>query len=909
MVRQLSTIRERHVGGTALNDERVILRDGSTAHIRVAGPDDVDRLGAFFAGLSPESRRSRFFSVAPPKPDFVATLCRDNARDACLTLIVTRIRDGQSHIVATGSYLALDESTAEVAFAVDDSLHGKGLATVLLERLAQEARRQGFAHFWALTKADNRAMRDVFLESGFDVQEKAEGNEVVVDLAVLPSEAGQARIEERQRLATVAALGRFFRPESVAVVGASRDPESIGARVLQALIEGQFHGRIFPVNPKAAELRGLNAYPAVNALPETPTLAIIAVPAHAVLNVVDDCARRGVRAMIILSAGFAEVDGSGTDLQRQLLEKVRGHGISLIGPNCLGLLSTAPDVRLNATFLVGLPPQGAVAMSSDSGALGVALLSATEHYDLGISSFVSVGNRADISSNDLLEYWEQDEATKVILLYLESFGNPRRFARIVRRTSRQKPIVAVKAGRTGAGRRAAGSHTAALAASEQGVDALFGQTGVIRADTLQEMFEIGTALANQPLPKGRRVGIVTNAGGPGILCADACEAGGLELPQLSQKTRNQLAAFLPPTASLANPVDTIASAGADEFRKTVSTVLQSGEVDCLIVIYVSIGGPYVKAIPDAIALAVCSVRDSAARDIPVLACLMPDQNVHHLPIRDHDRIPCYAYPEAAARALSKAAAYASWRSQPASAVPRFADIDFQIIRSVCRKALHERGSGWLSTEETRRVLSLLQAPLAPGGVAATAELAVDIARRIGFPVAVKLASHELVHKTEIGCVHLNLPNEAAVRLAFNDIEDRLQRRNERKFMEGVLVERMIAGGAEVMIGKTHDPVFGPLVAFGLGGIHVEILGDVCFRVTPLTERDAAGMIRSIRGIKLLEGYRGHPPADLPALENLLLRISQLVEEIPEIDELDLNPVIALPPGQGCRIVDARVHVK
>jgi len=706
-----------------------------------------------------------------------------------------------------------------------------------------------------------------------------------------------------------ASLQLFFRPRSVAVVGASREPSSIGYRLLDALLANRFHGPVYPVNPNASAVGTLRAYPSARELPEPVDLAVIAVPREAVLGVVDDCAARGVRALVVITAGFAEVGDEGRALQQALLDKVRGYGMRMVGPNCMGLLNTDPAIRLNATFAPVVPPQGRVALSSQSGALGLAILASARRLHLGLSTFVSVGNKADVSTNDLLEYWEEDEATSVILLYLESFGNPRRFARIARRVSRSKPIVAMKAGRTLAGKRAAGSHTAALASNEVAVDALFRQSGVIRAETLDEMFDIAATLGSQPLPRGRRVAVITNAGGPGILCADTCEAGGLVLPDLSDETKARLREFLPPAASVANPVDMIASAGPDHYRRTIETVLAAAEVDALVAIYLPLDQSAMAPVVDAIREGIAAGRAAGGSGKPVVACLMTAEGVNTLLDVGNEQIPAYGFPESAARVLSKVASYAEWRSRPLGTIPDFKDVRPESARTVCRKALHERGAGWLSTEETRTVLTVMGLPIAPGGVARTADEAESLAQALGFPVAVKLASHQLVHKTEIGGVHLNLMSEAAVRQAYDKIRDRLLQENNLAAMEGVLVQPMFSGGVEVMAGVTQDPLFGPLVAFGLGGIHVEILGDVRFRITPLTDRDAAEMVREIRGARLLEGYRGHPAADTAALEDLLLRLARLVEEIPEIKELDLNPIFALPPGEGCRIVDARIRVE
>jgi acetyl coenzyme A synthetase (ADP forming)-like protein len=888
---------------------RIILRDGTTASVHIAGPEDREALRAFFQGLSSESRRRRFFSLSLPSAELIDSFCDCSAPQRNLSLVVSRISEGVSRVIATGSYQRVRDATAEVAFAVDDALRGKGLGTLLLERLAILAARHGFTHFWAVTHADNQGMIEVFRESGFQLSEKLEGGYLEVDLSVAPSETSVSRSEVRDRVATTASLRPFFQPRAVAVIGASRDPSSIGYRVVNALVSNHFQGPVYPVNPKAASIAGLPAYHSVRELPEPVDLAVLTVPRDAVLGVVDDCAAKGVRAVVVITANFAEVDAAGRELQQQLVEKVRGHGMRLIGPNCMGLINTDPRVQLNASFSPVFPPHGRVAMSSQSGALGLAILAAARRTHLGLSSFVSVGNKADVSGNDLLQYWEEDDATRVILLYLESFGNPRRFSRIARRVSLRKPILAIKAGRTAAGSRAASSHTAALAASDAAVKALFEQTGIIRAETLEEMFDLAAALGSQPLPRGRRVAIVTNAGGPAILCADACEAGGLAVPELSAQTKAPLAAVLPPAASLANPVDMIASARPEQYGQVIETVLSSGEVDSLIVIYIPVGLVETEAVAGAVLQGVGRAREAAGAEVPVLACLMGEDATRTQLARENERIPSYAFPEAAARVLCKTTTYSEWRQQPVGIVLDFGDIDFPASRAICRSALENHGSGWLSTEEARGLLNAARLPVLPGGVAKSAEQAAELASRIGFPVAVKLSSQRLIHKTELGGVCLNLPDESAVRRAYEQIQDRLRRDHNLDAMDGVLVQPMVAGGVEVMIGVTHDPQFGPLIAFGLGGIHVEILGDVCFRVTPLTDRDANEMVQSIRGYRLLQGYRGHCAADVDAIKNVLQRISRLVEEVPQIREVDLNPIIALGPGQGCHIVDARVRVE
>ena len=886
----------------------LILRDGTAATIRPAEPRDAPMMQQFVDGLSPESRRHRFFSESAPATDFIAGLCDSSNPRSQFTLIVTRIRNGLLGIIAAGSYWTKGESTAEVAMAVGDGFHGKGLGTLLLERLAFVAIRHGFTNLWAITHPDNVGMREVFRESGFTAHEAYEGEDIEVELSLIPTEITVARAELRERLATAASLRPFFYPRSVAVIGASRDPKSIGYRLLEALVNSHFRGAVYPVNPHATEIAGIQVYPSIPSVPKPVDLAVIAVPSEKVLSIVDECASAGVRALVVITSGFAEVGPEGKARQMQLVEKVRQHGMRMVGPNCFGILNTDPSVRLNATFTSLFPLSGRVAMSSQSGAIGLATLAATRRVHLGISSFVSIGNKADVSTNDLLQYWEEDPATETILLYMESFGNPRRFARIARRVSARKPIVAVKAGRSESGRRAAGSHTAALAASDVAVDAMFHQTGVIRAETLDELLTVALGFDAQPLPSGRRVGIITNAGGLAILCTDACEASGLIVPELSAQTKKDLEAFLPVTAARTNPVDLIASATPEQYAEAVSTVLAAEEIDALIILYVSVTMIDTAGIADGIKRGIERGRTAASKRKPVFISWMAEGDSDRVFSASTETIPVYGLPETPALVLGKMASYSEWQQQPIGIVPDFDDLELSVARTICATALAQRGNGWLTTEETRSVLRAIQVPVQSGGIALTADEAVALAEKVGWPVAVKLASHEVMHKTEYGGVHLNLSSEQSVREAFGSIRNGLVQRNQLSAMEGVLVQPMVTGGVEVMVGVTHDSVFGPLIAFGLGGIHVEILGDVQFRITPLTEDDAVQMIRGIKGYPLLKGYRGHPPADVEAIKDVLLRISRLVEEIPEILELDLNPVFCLAPGQGCRIVDARIRV-
>lgn len=705
-----------------------------------------------------------------------------------------------------------------------------------------------------------------------------------------------------------ASLRPFFHPRSVAVIGASRDPHGIGHRVIESLQESRFAGTIIPVNPHAGEIRGLRVVPSLSAAPEAVDLAIVVVPSDVVLAVIDECAAKQVPAAVIITAGFAETGDAGASLERALRERVRRHGIRVIGPNCFGLMNTDPSVRLNATYTPGFPPAGRAAIATESGGLGLAMATAAGRLGLGVSAFVSIGNHADVTVNDLLEYWEQDPATAVILLYLETIVEPARFRTIAERVGRTKPIVALKAGRTPAGQRAAGSHTAALATNDAAVEALLTQCGIIRAKTMDELIALGLGLTRQPLPAGRRVGILTNSGGPGVLCADRCAAEDLAVPELAARTQSALASFLPRMAGLRNPVDVIGFATEAQHARAVDTLLNAEELDALIIIHVSVRPEDNGPVASGIAQGLHKARRTAGPAKPVYICWMAEGDRDRIFRVDEESFPSFPFPEIPALVLGHAAAHARGRRQAPGRLPSYTDVDLRAAGAVCAGALSARGPGWLFHGEMQDLLSAMKLPLVPGREAASAEEAADAASRMGFPVAVKLASRRIVHKTDIGGVHLNLVDERQVRRAFEDIRERMKRDGTLADMDGVLVQPMVAGGVEVLAGMSRDPLFGPMLAFGLGGIHVEVLGDVRFRLAPLTDRDAAGMVRGITGHKLLEGYRGSPAADLRAIEDLLLRLSLLADSVPEIAELDFNPVFALPAGRGCRIADARIRV-
>ncbi len=888
---------------------RLTLRDGTVAGVRRSTPGDRAAIRRFFRELSPESLRWRFFTAADPKDSVIDRLCSSSDAGRDVTLLVERTHAGDTRIVAIGSYFATTPGAAEAAFAVDDRLHGRGLATELLERLALIASENGFHRFDATTLADNHPMLEVFRDSGFEIRSRSAAGCVEVGLSLVLTNAGVAAAEARHRQATAASLRPLLEPHSVAVIGASRDPRAIGRRILEALVAVGSDRPIYPVNPAAGEIAGRRAFSSVREAPASIDLAVIAVPRARVAGVVDDCAAAGVKALVVITAGYAETGEEGRVAQQQLVEQVRGYGMRMVGPNCMGLLNTNPALRLNASFSPIFPPPGHIGLSSQSGALGLAILALATNRGVGLSTFVSVGNKADVSSNDLLEYWEEDAQTRVILLYLESFGNPRRFARLARRVGRTKPIIAVKAGRTHDGSRAAGSHTAALAANDVAVDALFHQSGVIRADTIDEMFDIAVCLDAQPLPAGRRVAIVTNAGGPGILAVDACESAGLNVPQFSAEARRKLAAFLPPAASIANPIDMVASAGPDAYRQAIEIALADTETDALLVIYAPVDAQQSVATIAAIRGGILAARSTGAPRKPILACVMADPGRPQPFEVGDEQVPVYGFPENAVRALGKATAYAEWRRQPAGLLWGFEDVYPDEARAICRGAAAARGEDWLTDEELRRVLHAFGLPICVSAMARSAEDAAAGAAVIGFPVVAKIVSPRVQHKTEIGGVILDLQNADDVHRAYATLIAGAKAAGVQDTVDGVMIQPMLTGGVETMIGVTADRLFGPLVGFGLGGIHVELMRDVRFRIAPLTDRDADELLHESRGFPLLEGYRGRPAADVAALRDVLLRVSRLADEIPEIVELDLNPVMALPAGHGCRIVDARIKVK
>jgi acetyl coenzyme A synthetase (ADP forming)-like protein len=890
-----------HAGAYPAHREAdVVLRDGSTVRVRPVRPGDAPAVHEFLDGLSERSRWLRFFSGFPDLDQAVRWATEvDYDRRYGLVVVV----GAEGTVVAHAGYEREEgrPDRAEIAFAVADAFQGRGLGTILLGHLAEVAAAAGVTVFGAQVLPENHQMIQVFRDSGFPLSVRSVPGTILVEFPTSLSPEALERFDLREQLAAVAALRTLLAPRSVAVIGASRERGSVGGQLFHNLLAAGFNGPVYPVNPHAPVVQSVLAYRSVGDVPGPVDLVVIAVPAALVPRIARECAAKGVRMLVVISAGFAEAGEEGAALQAELLGVCRESGMRLIGPNCLGVMNTAPDVRMDATFGPLLPVPGRVGFLSQSGALGLAIVDHANALGLGLSSFVSVGNKADISGNDLLNYWAEDPGTDVALLYLESFGNPRKFARIARRVARSKPIVAVKSGRSVAGARASSSHTGALlAASDVTVDALFSQAGVIRTDTLSELFDVASLLASQSRPRGRRVAIVTNAGGPGILCADACEAGGLEVVPLSEPLRARLAAFLPAAAALANPVDMIASAPAEHYRRATELVLASGEADAVIVIFI----PPLATEPADVAAAIRAAFQTVPDPPPLLAVFMTASG-RRPELRVGERtIPSYQFPENAARALARAVGYGTWLDRPEGQVPRLEGVRRDQAAALLAGALAD-GPRWLRPDEVALVLDCYGLPLADWRLAATPEEAGAAAEQLGGPVALKAVAPTLVHRTEVRGVRLGLADAGAVTRAAVEMARDVAAAGHA--VEGFLVQRMVPGGVEMLVGVAHDPSFGPVVACGAGGTAVELLRDVAVRITPLTTVDASEMVRSLATFPLLDGYRGAPRADAAALEDVLLRISALVEEHPEIIELDCNPVRVLT--DGAVIVDARVRVE
>lgn len=696
-------------------------------------------------------------------------------------------------------------------------------------------------------------------------------------------------------------LDAFFCPRSIAVIGASPRKGTIGRETLHNIFAAEFQGKVFPVNPSYEVIHSVKCYSTILDVPDAVDMAVVIVPKQVVCDVVRRCGEKGVKGVLVISAGFSEVGGEGRLREQEVLKVVREYEMRMIGPNCFGVVNADPEVRLNCTFGKIFPKHGNVGFVTQSGAMGEAVMNQAMELGIGFSKIASIGNKADISSNDFLTYFKDDEQTDIILLYLENFGNPRNFIRIATEVSRYKPIVAVKSGRTMLGAKAASSHTGALAGLDVGVDALFDQAGIMRVDTTEELFDVAAALSRQPIPKGKRVVVVSNAGGPAVLTTDALIANGMEMPDLTPETIKELKQFISADASYANPMDMVAGAGPDEYLKTLNVIKKDKRYDSIITIFLA------PVTVDELQVATNIYTALGNCDKTVLACLMgAGESKAGINFLNSHGIPTYIFPEAAAKTLATIDVYRQWLKRPQGKVKNFKVHAHKVTEIVERCRAQNRTA--IVGAEAMEVLRAYGIQAAGYRYGSSAAEAVAEARKLGYPVVMKINTPPILHKTEVGGVIVDLRSDTEVRKAFTELRRRVGK-IEKGEQFSVAMQQMISGSVETVIGMTTDPSFGPLIMFGLGGIYVEVMKDVAFRINPLTPPAARRLVRSLRSYKLLTGFRGAPPVDLETIEETLLRVSQLIREFPCFAEIDINPFIVSPERSKCVAVDARFIIR
>ena len=698
-------------------------------------------------------------------------------------------------------------------------------------------------------------------------------------------------------------LDSIFRPHSIAIVGASRKKGSIGRNIMHNLIEYEFNGPIFPVNPGADVIHSIKCYPSIKAIPDNVDQAIIVVPKELAIQAAEECGEKGVKGIVVITAGFKEVGGDGIKLEEQLGKVIKKYNMRCVGPNCMGVINTDPEYSMDATFAPAFPHRGNIGFLSQSGALGAAILEHARDLNLGISQFISVGNKLDISGNDVIEYWAKDERTQVILLYLESFGNPRKFTQLARDIVKKKPIIAVKSGRTWAGAKAASSHTGALAGLDVGSHALFEQCGVLRVNTVERLFDLAQAFSKQPLPKGKRTAVLTNAGGPGIMATDAVVSVGLEMATLSEKTINELRKFLSPEASFSNPLDMIASAHEENYYKCLNLLLADKGVDAVIVIFVHPVHIDAKGIARSIIKA-----SQAHKDKPVL-CVFMGKKDEASGIEDLQTsgLPTYQFPESAAIALASMEKYYRIKNRPKGKIKLFDDVDYTSAKNIFDRALKDKRDR-LTDLEVNKVLAAYRIQMPRFTIVHSLEDAVRFTEQKNYPVVLKVSAPEIVHKSDVGGVVVDLRNEAELVRGYMRIQENLKKMKTPPKEYEIMIQEMSRGGKELIIGASYDPSFGNLLMVGLGGVYVEIMKDVSFRIYPITDLDAREMITGLKGYKLLEGVRGEKGIHFDAIIEVLQRLSQLIGDFPCIKEMDMNPYMAFPEKEKCLALDARVSL-
>jgi acyl-CoA synthetase (NDP forming)/GNAT superfamily N-acetyltransferase len=848
----------------------IVAADGGTVHLRPICPEDADGINGLMERSSDQTRYYRFFG--PMKKLSEKDLHRFTHVDHVDRVAFVLLLGDQ--LIAVGRFDRLPGTAeAEVAFLVEDAHQGRGLGSVLLEHLAAAARERSIERFVAEVLAQNNRMVRVFLDAGYKAERSYEDGVVHLSFPIAQNETALAVAYEREQRSESRSIARLLTPSSVAVVGASNDESKLGNALLRHLLDYGFAGPVYPVNPTARHVRGVPAYAGIEAIPDDVDLAVLAVPADEVAAVVEACRRKRVRGLVVVSGGFGESGPEGRAAERALVASARASGMRVVGPNCLGIVNTDPEVRLNASLAPMIPGRGRVGFFAQSGALGVALLERARARKLGLSSFVSAGNRADVSGNDLLQFWATDPATEVVLLHLESFGNPRKFARLARTVGRVKPVVAVKSGRYGG--LAPGLAGTSVAVPEQSVAALFASAGVIRVETVAQLFDVASVLAHQPLPPGDRVAVVGNSTALGVLVADAVLEEGLQLAREF-------------------PVDVGTTAPPEAFRAALQEAVDDPGVDAVVAVFLP---PLVRREQE-FGAALREVARTSAK--PVVATFLSSEGIPaELAVLDADgmpargSVPSFSSPERAVIALAKVAQYARWRRRPVGEVPELPDVDADAARSIAHGALADAPAGRVLTdEETLALLGAYGVPLLGTRRVTSADEAVAAADAIGYPVVLKSTAPWLRHRTDLGGVRLDLPDAAAVRAAYAAIPAG----------DPVIVQEMAAPGVATVVEIVDDPSFGALVSFGLGGVATDLLSDRAYRTLPLTDLDAAELVRAPRAWPLLDGYRGAEPADVGALEDLLLRVARLAEDLPEVLELTLDPVIVGPknPWHGGR---------
>lgn len=876
----------------------VPLKDGSLIALRDAKEDDSQSMADFLSELSRDSFRQRFFDGNQSKEEIIESLVK--VKDGELALVAVREQKIVGHVLlkqAPGKVPA-----CRLYVVVSDSYTGKGIGTVLVRAAVEHAHDHGIEEIGATVLPDNTTLLSLIEKLGYPYRLNIGQGSIDVRFSTSSSEESRRIFEGMETVSARNAVSAFFNPHRIAVIGASNTKGSIGWQLFRNIVQGGFTGVVYPVNNKAESVQGIRSFKTVLECDSDIDEAIIAVPARFVGEVASQCISKGAKSLIVISSGFAETGtNEGISLQEELYDLCVSNGARLVGPNCMGLVNTDEKISLNAQFAPLSVHEGNIGFFSQSGALGIAVISEMNSLGLGLSQFISAGNKADISGNDLLEYWEQEPGTSVILMYMESFGNPRKFASISRRVSKTKPIVVVKSGRSRAGSRAAMSHTGSIVSgSDITVDTLFEQSGIIRAETLGEMFDIASILSTQPLPSGHGVAIVTNAGGAGILTADACELAGLDVVSFSEEVANKLQSSLAAFSSTHNPVDMTAEATPQDYYNTISTVCRDPSVGSVIVIFIP---PTDVGAGDVAAQILKAANENPSKT--VISVFIASRGIPDILVSDKRRIPSFHFPEEAVNALAKVVKYASWLKKPEGHYPPVPGGRIDQAAATVSEALAD-GREWLNNGEIRSLLSAYGVTISDYAECRQPSECAEAAARFGGKVALKIISPDVVHKTDAGGVKLNL---AADQVEAEAVKMKAVMEAEGKRVEGFLVQPMAAQGVEMFVGVTTDGTFGPVVACGYGGVSVELFKDVAIRLPPISREDAREMITCLKSYPLLNGFRGAPVRDADTLADIVVRIGALVRDIPEILEMDLNPVIVHDKGNGCTIVDARIRVQ